>query len=148
MPSRTRSMPLKDDRANPNQFPVKSAALRGRGGSLRHVGLRSSVTWGMRRSRAYLIGWARRKVIGMPLFINLPFSHQNDHRCAWLKSDAFSIIKNMVCITIKMYFISHIPLRTKLIWSTHSLASRGLLAVNCREKLSLLIWRLYSHSSL
>lgn len=92
MPSRTRSMPLKDDRANPNQFPVKSAALRGRGGSLRHVGLRSSVTCCMRRSRAYLIGWARRKVIGMPLFIKLPFSHQYDHRGAWFKSDAFSII--------------------------------------------------------
>lgn len=43
-----------------------------------------------------------------------------------------------------MYFISHIPLRTKLIWSTHSLASRGLLAVNCKEKLASLIWRLFS----
>lgn len=76
MPSRTRSMHLKDDRANPNQFPVKSAVLRGRGGSLKHVGLRSSVTCCMRRSRPYLIGWARKKVIGMPFFIyikNCPF---------------------------------------------------------------------------
>ncbi len=87
MPSRTRSMPLKDDRANPNQFPVKSAALRGRGGSLKHVGLRSSVTCCMRRSRDYLIGWARRKVICLFIyififFIKLLFLPQGDQRGA------------------------------------------------------------------
>lgn len=89
MPSRTRSMPLKDDRANPNQFPVKSAALRGRGGSPSHVGLGSSVTCWMRRSTNYLIGWEAKKVICMPLFlIKLPFSPQDDQ----MKSDASSII--------------------------------------------------------
>lgn len=93
MPSRTRSMPLKDDRANPNQFPVKSAALRGRGGSPSHVGLRSSVTCWMRRSANYLIGWATKKVFCMSLFfIKLPFSPQDDHCRDQLKSDALSII--------------------------------------------------------
>lgn len=38
----------------------------------------------------------------------------------------------------------NLPFKTKLIWSTHSLASRELLAVNCREKSPSQICTLFS----
>lgn len=37
-----------------------------------------------------------------------------------------------------------LPLSTKLIWSTHSLASWGLLAVNWRGRMAIILW-LLSH---